>query len=286
MLLLDVGNSRVKWAQAEGAQWLRHDHTQCERLAAYPLRVLRQGVAGIAEWPVLRQTFATLPQPHKILVSNVAGEEAAQQVRAACAGWRCPVEFISAKAEQCGVLNAYEQAEQLGSDRWAALIAAWHHERAACLVVSCGTATTIDTLSGKGEFLGGLILPGVDMMRSSLATGTAQLRMGEGSWREFPRNTADAMISGAIRATVGAILLQYELLGVPGARCLLGGGAADSVQTHLNVELAQRDLVSLTRLRGRAGERETGLPVGLPLLRMDNMVLQGLQIIGQESFQG
>lgn len=244
MLLLDVGNSRIKWARVECGQWVRH------------------GTANIAEWPALRQVFATLSQPHKILASNVAGAEAAQQVRAACAEWKCPVEFISAKAEQCGVHNAYDQPAQLGSDRWAALIAAWHHEHAACLVVSCGTATTIDTLSGAGEFLGGLILPGVDMMPRSLTTGTAQLGISadnrvRGNWREFPRNTADAMFSGAIQATVGAILRQHELLGIHGARCLLSGGAADSMQAHLE----------------------------LPMLRMNNLVLQGLQIIGHENLQ-
>jgi type III pantothenate kinase len=56
---------------------------------------------------------------------------------------------------------------------------------------------------------------------------------------------------------VGAILRQYELLGVPGARCLLSGGAADSVQPHID----------------------------LSLIRVDNLVLRGLQIIGQESLQ-
>ena len=239
MLLLDIGNSRIKWASVAGGQWQR------------------QGAAGITEWPVLRQALATLPQPQKILVSNVAGDETAQQLRAACAAWDCPVEFIGARAEQCGVRNAYDHPAQLGSDRWAALIAAWQHERAACLVVNCGTATTIDALSSAGEFLGGLILPGMDMMRHSLAAGTAQLRMNAGNWREFPRNTADAMTSGAIQATVGAILRQYELLGVPGARCLLSGGAANKVQTHL----------------------------GVPLLRVDNLVLQGLQIIGQQNLK-
>lgn len=243
MLLLDVGNSRIKWVLAERGVWLRHDHLQ--------------GVAGIAEWAALRQAFATLPPPHKILVSNVAGEQAAQQVRAACAAWSCPVEFVTAKDEQCGVRNAYQQPAQLGSDRWAALIAAWHQARAACLVVSCGTATTVDALSDGGEFLGGLILPGVDMMRRSLAEGAAQLAATEGNWREFPRNTADAMYSGAIQATVGAIRQQFELLGMHGAQCLLSGGAADSIQPHLK----------------------------LPLVRVDNLVLQGLQIIGQESLQ-
>ena len=237
MLLLDAGNSRIKWAFAEGGVWLRHD------------------AAGIAECAGLRQAFATLPPPHKILVSNVAGEQAAQAVRTACAAWSCPVEFITAKAEQCGVRNTYAQPAQLGSDRWAALIAAWHQVHGACLVVNCGTATTVDALSGKGEFLGGLILPGVDMMRRSLAKGTAQLAHAEGAWREFPRNTADGIFSGAVQATVGAIRQQFELIGIPDAQCLLSGGAADSVQSHLK----------------------------LPLLRVDNLVLRGLQIIGLES---
>ena len=237
MLLLDAGNSRIKWAFVKNGQWQQH------------------GAASIAELPALRQVFADLPQPHKILASNVAGEETAQQLRAACAAWKLPLEFITARAEQCGVRNGYDRPAQLGSDRWASLIAAWRHEHSACLVVNCGTATTVDALSSSGEFLGGLILPGVEMMRRSLAAGTAQLAAAEGSWRKFPRNTADAMFSGAIRATVGAIRQQYALLDVPAARCLLSGGAADHVERYL----------------------------GLPLLRVENLVLQGLQIIGQEN---
>ncbi len=234
MLLLDAGNSRIKWALSEEGVWVR------------------QGVAGIAEWAVLQQAFATLQQPQKIFVSNVAGEQAAQHIRAACAAWHCPIEFISAMAEQCGVHNAYEQPAQLGSDRWAALIAAWSQMRAACLVVNCGTATTVDALSGEGEFLGGLILPGMNMMRRSLTEGAAHLATTEGIWREFPRNTADGIFSGAIQATVGAIRQQLELLEMPGAPCLLSGGAADSLQPHLK----------------------------LNLVRVDNLVLRGLQIIG------
>lgn len=240
MLLLDIGNSRVKWVWVEDGMWTL------------------QGVADRADVAMLREAFAALPPPQRILAANVAGVHAAQQVRAACAAWPCPVEFITAQAEQCGVRNTYEQPDQLGSDRWAALIAAWHRVYAACLVVNCGTATTVDALSSEGEFLGGLILPGMDMMRCSLAAGTAQLAVTAGSWHEFPRSTADAMFSGAIQATVGAIRLQFEALAVRGAaRCLLSGGAADSVQAHLN----------------------------LPLERADNLVLQGLQIIAQQDMQ-
>jgi type III pantothenate kinase len=234
MLLIDAGNSRIKWALAEDAVWLQ------------------QGTLELADAALLARQFAALPVPARILVSNVAGEAVAQQIRAACAAWERAAEFIEAQTEQCGVRNGYVQPGQLGSDRWAALIAAWHHVHAACLVVHCGTATTVDALSADGAFRGGLILPGIELMKQSLAAATSGLDAMQGMWRAFPCNTADAMASGAIQATCGAIRAQYELLGTPGAPCLLAGGAADDIALHL----------------------------GLPLERMDNLVLRGLQIIG------
>ncbi len=236
-LLLDVGNSRIKWAFVRSSAWLQ------------------RGVIDTADVGDLRQQFAALPPPDRILASNVAGVPAEQQIRGACAIWTCPVEFITAQAQQCGVRSGYTEPARLGSDRWAALIAAWREVRAACLVVNCGTATTVDALAATGDFLGGLILPGVEMMQRSLVGGTAQLRAIGGSLRDFPRDTADAIYSGAIQATVGAIRQQYELLGIAGAPCVLGGGAAGDIAARLP----------------------------LPLLRMDDMVLKGLQQIGTEA---
>ncbi len=237
MLLMDIGNSRCKWALLEDGVWVQ------------------QGVAGNTEWVSLQQAFAGLPPPSRILASNVAGEAMALRLRSVCAKWQCPLEFVTASAGQCGVRNNYEHPELLGSDRWAALIAAWKHMQGACLVVNCGTATTIDALSAQGEFLGGLILPGVSLMQYSLATNTAQLIAEQGALRDFPRNTADAIHSGMLRATVGAIRHQFDLLQARygSVRCLLGGGAADVVQPHLD----------------------------LPSERVDNLVLKGLQIIGE-----
>ena len=237
MLLLDVGNSRCKWALVQNGKWVH------------------QGVAGNTEWIALQQAFAALPPPSRILVSNVAGEAMAQRLRTVCAGWKSPLEFVTANAGQCGVSNSYQQPERLGSDRWAALIAAWGLVRGACLVVNCGTATTVDALSVDGEFLGGLIMPGVSLMQHSLATNAAQLMAEQGSLQDFPRNTADAIHSGMLRATLGAIRYQFDLLQkrCGEVRCLLGGGAAGVVQPHLD----------------------------LPLERVDNLVLKGLQIIGE-----
>jgi type III pantothenate kinase len=239
MLLFDVGNSRCKWAWTENGLWLR------------------QGVLGnndSAAWQQLKASFAQFAAPHKILVSNVAGAALEQNVNELCSGWSCAVEYIRAQAEQCGVHNSYEQFAQLGSDRWAALIAAWHHAGRACLVVNCGTATTVDALSGQGEFLGGLILPGMELMQRSLLQHTAQLDWEMGEPRNFPRNTADAMVSGVIRATAGAVQYQYNLLASQGnVHCMVSGGAANALLPFLNLEAEQ----------------------------VDNLVLQGMQIIGQ-----
>ncbi len=237
MLLLDAGNSRIKWALTQDGAWLY------------------RGALPVSAASELQKALAPLPAPGKILASNVAGEIVARAIRTACAGWECKVEFITAQSEQCGVRNLYAQPAQLGSDRWAALIAAWQQMRAACLVVNCGTATTVDALSDNGEFLGGLIIPGVEMMQNSLAAGTAQLSRSAGNWARLPRNTADAIFSGAIQATVGAILQQHAVLEKPDAPCLLGGGAAALLRPHL----------------------------GLPLRAGDDMVLQGLELIGQKS---
>jgi type III pantothenate kinase len=234
---LDVGNSRCKWVLVQNGKW---EH---------------KGVVGNTEWLALQHALSALQPPSRILVSNVAGEAMAQRLSTVCSGWKHPLEFVRARAEQCGVRNGYEQPERLGSDRWAALIAAWGQVQGACLVVNCGTATTVDALSAQGEFLGGLILPGVSLMQQSLATNTAQLMAEQGALQDFPRNTADAIHSGMLRATLGAIRHQLGLLQARGTtvRCLLGGGAAGVVQPHLDF----------------ASER------------MDNLVLKGLQIIGE-----
>jgi type III pantothenate kinase len=238
MLLIDSGNSRLKWAYVQNGAWQA------------------QGAAQSRDWPALWQAFSALPRPRRILVSNVAGSPAAQQLSEICAAlWNRPIAWMTAQREQCGLRNSYIQPAQLGSDRWAALIAAWQQQRSACLVVMAGTATTIDALSDDGVFTGGIILPGLALMQASLSANTALPPVANGQLRAFPRNTADALYSGAMQATLGAITRQYELLHAANAPCILGGGAADILQPQLTMRL----------------------------LRADDLVLQGLQLIGMET---
>lgn len=236
LLVIDAGNTRLKLALVEGAAWQE---------------VLNFPVVRSEQW---RAALHRMSGVEQIWISNVAGEAVALELRAACECLHCPVNFIVSRPEQAGVRNGYGQAAQLGCDRWAALVAAWHQVRAACLVVGCGTAITIDALSDQGVFLGGLILPGLTLMQHGLISGTAQLHEAEGRYADFPRNTADAVLSGALQAACGAIQRQYALLGKPQAPLLLSGGDALRVQSVL----------------------------GLPVVMMDNPVLLGLLIIAQE----
>ena len=231
-LLIDSGNTRIKWALVQGMDWL------CSGI----LPVQQAGELSQHLFVHCDQISKGLHDIEQVWVSNVAGEEIALQISNFCADRNVKPHFIFPRAEQCGVRNGYTQPGQLGSDRWAALVGAWHLINGECLVVNCGTATTIDALSGQGEFMGGLILPGVDLMLSSLCDTTAQLMTSRhehllsgnpGEYVPFPKNTADAMFSGVIQASCGAIQRQHALLDNDSAPVVLSGGAAEVLQEHL-----------------------------------------------------
>lgn len=237
MLLIDAGNTRIKWAQVDSGKWINKG-------------VFAQGQLANSPWK-----SQDLKMINQIWVSNVAGEQVANSIQ------QLGVEetrFISASESQCGVTNGYSNAAQLGSDRWAALIAAWHMTGKKCLVVNSGTATTIDALSEHGEFLGGLILPGVELMQKCLVGATAKLQVGGGNYEKFPLNTSDALYSGAIQAICGAIERQKVLLGKGDIPVILSGGAAQVINPYL----------------------------GMQANIAENLVLQGLYIIAKEANTG
>lgn len=234
-LLIDAGNTNIKLAWVDEDSWL-------------PILTI-----PVSQTDELERCLLSCGEVQQVWVSNVAGAELERQIRKVCAVRSWQVFFIASKAMQCGVRNAYEPPATLGCDRWAALIYARHRIGSACLVVCSGTATTIDALSDSGEFLGGLILPGIVLMQASLIGAAANLQLAGGSYANFPRNTMDAMQSGAIQASVGAILLQHGLMGAD-VPVLLGGGAALQLLPHIT----------------------------LPVRMMDNAVLQGLLLIARE----
>ncbi len=214
ILVIDAGNSRIKWGGHEGGTWLK------------------SGTVSHAEITTLYNAWEGLPSPQTVVIANVAGEKIRAVLESALARFKAPTHWVEALAVQCGVRNGYEVPAQLGVDRWAAAIAAWHICHESCVVINAGTAVTVDTLSRDGVFLGGLILPGTALMRDALAQNTA-LKFPRGRLRTFPGNTADAVESGILQAVLGAVEHMRTALGddVP---CLLSGGTAAELAPHLN----------------------------------------------------
>jgi type III pantothenate kinase len=218
IVVVDAGNSRLKWGLHDGHGWVR------------------RGVVENTNVARLTDDWQDLPSPQKIVVSNVAGAEIKAALELCVQRWHVAPCWVVSQAQASGVTNRYADPAQLGPDRWAALIAA-HQVRQACIVVNAGTAVTIDALTKDGIFLGGLILPGAALMRAALSSGTAGVQAGSGHLEKFPANTADAVYSGALQAAAGAVeRLAHELDQASAEVCtlILSGGSADELLPLLN----------------------------------------------------
>jgi type III pantothenate kinase len=215
-LLLDAGNTRLKWGLRAGGDWLG------------------QGVVDYAQLAALTGVLPEAPRELPAFGVNVAGPAVAAAIANALAGSSLAPVWLQAQAEGGGVVSRYTDPGQLGADRWAALVGARTLHAGACLVVTAGTATTVDVLDAEGIFEGGLILPGFDLMRRALAGNTAGLGYAEGKVVEFPRNTADAIYAGCIHAQAGAVEHMFARLAErANALCLVSGGAAEVLAANL-----------------------------------------------------
>lgn len=232
IVAVDAGNSSIKWGVWED-EWSS------------------QGSMPTAQFDTLAAAWESVPLPYAIFASNVAGA----QVRNSLDAWAAPrgieVQWLASRREQCGVRSAYREPGQLGADRWASLIAAWHLVGGAALVVNAGTAVTIDALDREGVFHGGVIMPGLALMASALASGTAGLPHTRGTFAAFPDNTADAIASGALLAVCGAIDRMHSTLSALGTRpqIVLSGGAAPAIAAQLNAPTLSVPYLVLEGLR-------------------------------------
>lgn len=212
LLVIDSGNSCVKWGLFNKNSWLSQNGVSYDDIFK------------------LKKEFSVLPEPNLIIISHVARDETKNEICKSISPWSIQPIWHRSQSYQCGVLNCYSDPEQLGSDRWAALIAAWNIEHKACLVINVGTALTIDTLTDSGKFLGGIILPGFDLMLNSLYYGTQLKPDKSGAYQNFPVNTQNAIHSGIIQSMVGAIDRLYDILSTQlthsSINCIISGGNA------------------------------------------------------------
>jgi type III pantothenate kinase len=249
MLLVDIGNTRVKWAtHADG------------RLS--PQRAAEHAVWTVADWQ--RELFRG-QRIDSVLVATVAGDDSRRALEAATrSAGAARVEFVTSTAAAAGVRNAYSNPPLLGVDRWVAMIGAYDLARGACCVVDIGTAATLDAVDATGQHLGGFIVPGPQLMVRSLHAGTSDLAArtvasGGGGAELFAVNTRDAIERGC-RVALAALVdrMQAEVLRRTGTtpRLLCTGGAMDEVLPYV---LSTHERVPDLVLRGLARIAHAGL---------------------------
>ena len=247
ILLLDAGNSRLKWATLRNGD-LEHG-------GSFALAQGNIGELASAAW-------SELERPDAVVVANVAGEPFRRALNSwVKRRWKLIPEYVQATAEAFGVRNAYRQPERLGIDRWLALLGARELFNDALCVVDCGTALTIDVLAQDGRHLGGLIIPGMCLMQNALTerSETVRQQIADASHEQVTllgTDTGSAVAGGTLYAEVAVIDrvlsdLRTEL-GEP-LCCVLTGGDAQrlapllAVRGELEADLVLRGLARVAR---------------------------------------
>jgi type III pantothenate kinase len=229
-LALDIGNTRLKWAQyasprpgaalvAQGAEFL-------------------ENIDKLAEG-----TWRGLAPPAQVLGCVVAADAVKRRLEEQMEMWDVAPQWVVASEAEAGLRNGYDHPTRLGSDRWIAMIGAYHRMLAQgaprpMVVVMVGTAVTVEAVDAAGTFLGGLILPGHGIMLRALESGTAGLHVPTGEVREFPTNTSDALTSGGTYAIAGAVERMVQHVRAHcGAEplCIMTGGAGWKMAPSMSV---------------------------------------------------
>lgn len=234
-LLLDAGNTRLKWSLLDGET--------IGRAGSVTLASIREQGKSVLLRRLPRNVDA-------VIACNVAGKAFAAKLSALIRSHLGhEVRFVRSRAVACGVVNAYRQPGRLGADRWVAMIGARAACSGACLVVDAGTAVTIDALCADGRHLGGQILPGLRLMAHALSENTSDLpslrQRASAAARPadlFARSTTAAIAQGTIGAVTGAIERAVRGLEQQGVKptILLTGGDAPLLKKFLAIDAELR----------------------------------------------
>jgi type III pantothenate kinase len=218
-LLVDIGNTRLKWGMVK-------DHRIIAGRSLVHDQVTRHELVNLWE---------KISPPQRIAIACVSAKHLLEQVLSVALELWPGVDIVPAKsqAQAFGVRNAYENPEKFGVDRWLSLIAARHCYPGPACVIDCGTAITVDVLDANGKHQGGLISPGLMLMKKSLSLGTEQLQFSEAHHAfGLAANTAAAIYSGTLSAAVG--LVEHAVAGQPeNTQVILTGGDADLIAAQL-----------------------------------------------------
>ncbi|MFZ2406205.1 MAG: type III pantothenate kinase [Methylobacter sp.] len=229
-LLIDMGNTRLKWAVTTAGQIIPGQSLLNTRINRDELIRLWKGAY----------------RPRRIVVSCVSAGRLLELVQSVARELWLDVDIILVKsqAQAFGVINAYQQPEKLGVDRWLSLIAVWQQYQAPACIVDCGTAITVDVIDAGGRHQGGLISPGLTLMKKALGQGTEALPFNESSHAFGLANYTEAAIySGALAAAIG-LIEHVQAKHLDHKQLILTGGDAELIAGQLSIaSIVDPDLV-------------------------------------------
>ncbi len=216
-LLVDIGNSRVKWACSE------HHSLSAHGSFAYTTDSMPDRLA---------QHWRSLAKPQQVYLASVADDEVVQGINAFMwRSWSLQGRAVVPEKECRGLKVAYEDVAAMGVDRWLAMLAAWSRFKAPLCIIDCGTAVTVDIIMQEGEHIGGFILPGYALMSQVLRQKTQRINSAERvrSVLEPGRSTQACIANGYALALIALLERCIREMHTEGQADLLlvitGGGA-------------------------------------------------------------
>ncbi len=243
-VLFDYGNSFLAWAVRDGKRWRTG-------------KIEGREIDSLADR--LSECFGDLSAPDQVWISSVVTSSSLDGL---CnwveEKWSVKPCIVQSSSSGNGISNTYAEPETLGSDRWAALVAVKHRYRFPACIIDCGTAITIDLLDADSSFCGGIIFPGLRLLRESLLQNTGQLKLQNGDEdRCLAANTSDGILTGTAMGLIGAI---------------------EKIVDCQNKKVDKQLMVYLT-----GGDAPALSPrLGFEHQLVDDLVLQGLDIISEQ----
>lgn len=217
LLLLDLGNTRLKWVWSDG----------------HSLDTSRSGACKHQDMGTEFVSGPLAEKPDHILLSTVVRQSLKDQLLAMLPV-DIPLHEMITKSEEAGLINGYDQPEQLGVDRWLAMLGAMQEYDLPAVVVDAGTATTLDAINEEGWHLGGWIIPGSQLMAESLSQGTGHLPVATEPGQHFRPgcSTRDGIATGIQAAQCSVINQFYQSVSSQqekNPKLVVTGGAAQAI---------------------------------------------------------
>ena len=241
MLLIDIGNSSLKWALSSSSG-----------LSAMSQQQYPESISSV----FFKKQWHDLDKPSEIIVSCVANENVWKALEKACNElWNIAVRKVNSLKEEGGLLVAYEEPSHLGSDRWCAMLGALDATDSAFIVIDAGSALTIDVVNEFGKHLGGYIVPGINMMKQSLGVNTAQVQFDIESHSltslSLGQSTRSCVESGILLSAVNLIESVYKKQAQQLKNCqvYITGGDAELLAGYLSLKCAIIPALVLQGLR-------------------------------------